>query len=102
MEPPMSGSDYDSDQFDETNNAESSEESGASESDFDDPAEHTGFRRLDPETDNLGNQSLYMMEKSSKKRLVIKDGKIVGRAKAQRKDKGYCFINNVIISVLSF
>lgn len=32
-------------------------------------------------------QSLYMMEKS-KKKLVIKDGKVVGTAKAQRKDKG--------------
>ncbi|XP_065332172.1 HMG box-containing protein 4 isoform X2 [Cloeon dipterum] len=31
--------------------------------------------------------SLYMMEKSRKK-LVVKDGKIVGRQKAQRKDKG--------------
>ncbi|XP_052738926.1 HMG box-containing protein 4 isoform X2 [Bicyclus anynana] len=31
--------------------------------------------------------SLYMMEKS-KKKLVIKDGRVVGRAKAQRKDKG--------------
>ncbi|XP_021933163.1 HMG domain-containing protein 4 isoform X2 [Zootermopsis nevadensis] len=33
-------------------------------------------------------QSLYMLEKSSKKKLVIRDGKIVGRMKAQRKDKG--------------
>jgi high mobility group protein 2-like 1 len=32
--------------------------------------------------------SLYMLEKSSKKRLVVKDGKIIGRKKAQRKDKG--------------
>ncbi|KAL0809294.1 hypothetical protein ABMA28_011510 [Loxostege sticticalis] len=32
--------------------------------------------------------SLYMMEKSSKKKLIIKDGRVVGRAKAQRKDKG--------------
>ncbi|XP_048488061.1 HMG box-containing protein 4 [Plutella xylostella] len=32
--------------------------------------------------------SLYMMEKSSKKKLIVKDGKVVGRAKAQRKDKG--------------
>nr|CAD7206194.1 unnamed protein product [Timema douglasi] len=34
-------------------------------------------------------QSLYMMEKSSKKKLIIKDGKIIGRMKAQRKDKGW-------------
>ncbi|XP_061727761.1 HMG box-containing protein 4 [Cydia pomonella] len=31
--------------------------------------------------------SLYMMEKS-KKKLIVKDGKVIGRAKAQRKDKG--------------
>jgi hypothetical protein len=29
-----------------------------------------------------------MLEKSSKKKLVIRDGKIIGRMKAQRKDKG--------------
>lgn len=33
-------------------------------------------------------KSLYMLEKSSKKKLIIRDGKIVGRMKAQRKDKG--------------
>ncbi|XP_049883886.1 HMG box-containing protein 4 isoform X2 [Pectinophora gossypiella] len=32
--------------------------------------------------------SLYMMEKSSKRKLIVKDGRVVGRAKAQRKDKG--------------
>ncbi|CAH1395685.1 unnamed protein product [Nezara viridula] len=32
--------------------------------------------------------SVYAMERSNKKKLVIKDGKIVGRVKAQRKDKG--------------
>ncbi|XP_063545512.1 HMG box-containing protein 4 [Cydia strobilella] len=31
--------------------------------------------------------SLYMMEKS-KKKLIVKDGKVIGRVKAQRKDKG--------------
>jgi hypothetical protein len=29
-----------------------------------------------------------MLEKSSKKKLIIRDGKIIGRVKAQRKDKG--------------
>jgi len=29
-----------------------------------------------------------MLEKSSKKKLIIRDGKIIGRMKAQRKDKG--------------
>ncbi|CAG9794505.1 unnamed protein product [Diatraea saccharalis] len=32
--------------------------------------------------------SLYMMEKSTKKKLIVKDGRVIGRAKAQRKDKG--------------
>ncbi|XP_060808956.1 FACT complex subunit SSRP1 isoform X2 [Amyelois transitella] len=32
--------------------------------------------------------SLYMMEKNNKKKLIVKDGRVVGRAKAQRKDKG--------------
>ncbi|XP_018916800.1 uncharacterized protein [Bemisia tabaci] len=32
--------------------------------------------------------SLYMLERSKKKKLVVQDGKVVGRAKAERKDKG--------------
>lgn len=51
--------------------------------------ENQGFRRLDEHTDSdQPSQSLYLMEKSNKKRLIIKDGKIVGRTKATRKDKG--------------
>ncbi|KAJ4450133.1 hypothetical protein ANN_01540 [Periplaneta americana] len=46
---------------------------------------HQGQRR---ETLPSQAQSLYMLEKSSKKKLIIRDGKIVGRMKAQRKDKG--------------
>ena len=49
----------------------------------------TGFRRLEPpgqETPSQAN-SLYMLEKC-KKKLIIKDGKVIGRMKAQRKDKG--------------
>ncbi|XP_031830274.1 uncharacterized protein LOC116426006 isoform X3 [Nomia melanderi] len=49
----------------------------------------TGFRKLEPpgqETPSQAN-SLYMLEKC-KKKLIIKDGKIIGRMKAQRKDKG--------------
>lgn len=52
----------------------------------------TGFRRLEPpeqETPSQAN-SLYMLEKC-KKKLIIKDGKIIGRMKAQRKDKGVSF-----------
>ncbi|XP_066601087.1 HMG box-containing protein 4 isoform X2 [Prorops nasuta] len=49
-----------------------------------------GFRKLEPpghETPSSQANSLYMLEKS-KKKLIIKDGKIIGRMKAQRKDKG--------------
>ncbi|XP_024890336.1 HMG box-containing protein 4 isoform X6 [Temnothorax curvispinosus] len=49
-----------------------------------------GFRKLEPppgqETPSQAN-SLYMLEKC-KKKLVIKDGKIIGKTKTQRKDKG--------------
>lgn len=49
-----------------------------------------GFQPIvgEPEESTSHGPSLYMLEKSSKKKLVIKDGKIVGRAKANRKDKG--------------
>ncbi|XP_075235725.1 uncharacterized protein LOC142332908 isoform X1 [Lycorma delicatula] len=53
-----------------------------------------GFQRIVPEaidgesTTPGSAQSLYMLEKSSKKKLIIRDGRIVGRMKAQRKDKG--------------
>ncbi|XP_076653315.1 uncharacterized protein LOC143359315 isoform X2 [Halictus rubicundus] len=49
-----------------------------------------GFRKLEPpgqETTPSQANSLYMLEKC-KKKLIIKDGKIIGRMKAQRKDKG--------------
>lgn len=46
-----------------------------------------GFRRLDEIGDPMENQSLYMLEKS-KKRLVIKDGKVMPQSKAVRKEKG--------------
>ncbi|XP_014300511.1 HMG box-containing protein 4 isoform X2 [Microplitis demolitor] len=49
----------------------------------------TGFKRLEPpdqETPSQAN-SLYMLEKCRRK-LIIKDGKVIGRMKAQRKDKG--------------
>ncbi|XP_039299540.1 FACT complex subunit Ssrp1-like [Nilaparvata lugens] len=53
-----------------------------------------GFQRIAPDSVDTGSpvhgsaQSLYMSEKSTKKKLVIRDGKIVDRMKAQRKDKG--------------
>ena len=55
-----------------------------------------GFRKLEPplgqETSSQAN-SLYMLEKS-KKKLIIKDGKIVGKTKSQRKDKGVRTMKN--------
>ncbi|KAE8749785.1 hypothetical protein FOCC_FOCC003524 [Frankliniella occidentalis] len=73
----------------------SSEDSLGSEDDLDeDPLmderhvpSHQGFQRIDA-VEPPPAQSTYMMEKSSKKKLIIRDGKIVGRMKAQRKDKG--------------
>uniref|UniRef100_A0A146M0P8 HMG box-containing protein 4 n=1 Tax=Lygus hesperus TaxID=30085 RepID=A0A146M0P8_LYGHE len=52
--------------------------------------EAAGFQSIAGDADfSNTSQSLYMMEKTnSKKKLVIKDGKIVGRTKSQRKDKG--------------
>lgn len=49
----------------------------------------TGFRKLEPPLGQETSQanSLYMLEKC-KKKLIIKDGKIIGKTKAQRKDKG--------------
>lgn len=68
--------------------SENSLESIESSEDGEEP-ENQGFRRLDEHTDSdQPSQSIYFMEKSNKKRLVIKDGKIVGRTKATRKDKG--------------
>ncbi|XP_063988285.1 HMG box-containing protein 4-like [Diachasmimorpha longicaudata] len=48
-----------------------------------------GFMKLEVQDDGAPSQasSLYMMEKNRKK-ICIKDGKIIGRSKAPRKDKG--------------
>ncbi|XP_011310542.1 HMG box-containing protein 4 [Fopius arisanus] len=51
-----------------------------------DEKEMGGFMKLEVEQPSQA-KSLYMMEKSRKK-VCIKDGKIIGRTKAQRKDKG--------------
>lgn len=80
--------DYDNDYYGEPNEASSIESDSGSGGD--EASDTPGFRRLDDhaeETPTHGNQSLYMQEKS-KKKLIIKDGKIVGRTKMQRKDKG--------------
>lgn len=61
-----------------------------------------GFRKLEPpgqETPSQAN-SLYMLEKC-KKKLIIKDGKIIGRMKAQRKDKGVCTNAKVSKGIIS-
>ena len=51
------------------------------------------------------SSSLYMMEKATKKKLMIKDGKVIGRIKTQRKDKGvsllfffFLLFKNIILS----
>ncbi|XP_017773200.1 PREDICTED: HMG domain-containing protein 4 isoform X1 [Nicrophorus vespilloides] len=78
-----SASDYENEHFDEIH-AASSESMDDSQSDYDD---ETGFRRLDD--GDSSQQSLYLTEKTQKKRLVIKDGKILNKGgKVQRKDKG--------------
>lgn len=82
-----SGSEYEADRYD--NRTESSEDSADSDSDYEN--EETGFRRLDASSgDSSGQQSLYMTAK--KKHLIIKDGKILGRSKSQRKNKGESFV----------
>lgn len=76
-----SGSEY------ETNNPESSMDSSmASDSEYDD-GDSQGFRRLGADGENQ-QQTVFLMDKS-KKRLVIKDGKIIpGVNKAQRRSGG--------------
>ncbi|GBP42983.1 HMG box-containing protein 4 [Eumeta japonica] len=79
-----------------TENSPKQEEDGesGSESDFfDNNAEMPDSVESDSSGSEEGStrtpaNSLYMMEKSSKKKLIVKDGRVVGRAKAQRKDKG--------------
>lgn len=84
-----SGSEYEADRYE--NRTESSDDSADSDSDYEN--EETGFRRLDASSgDSSGQQSLYMTDE--KKHLIIKDGKILGRSKSQRKGKGefYAFL----------
>lgn len=82
----MQGTDSESASEYETNNPESSMDSSlASDSEYDD-GDSQGFRRLGADGENQTQQSMYLMDKS-KKRLVIKDGKIVaGANKPQRKN----------------
>lgn len=82
----MQGTDSDSGSEYETNNPESSIDSLASDSEFDD-TDSQGFRRLGADGDGQTQQSTYLVEQS-KKRLIIKDGKIVVGAKPQRKVPG--------------
>uniref|UniRef100_A0A1B6LMQ3 HMG box domain-containing protein n=1 Tax=Graphocephala atropunctata TaxID=36148 RepID=A0A1B6LMQ3_9HEMI len=76
------GSEVDDDEMEEHMNLANTENTQVTE----------GFQRINPDSPDAGTptqaQSLYMLEKSSKKKLIICDGKIVGRMKAQRKDKG--------------
>lgn len=64
-----------------------------SESDYYENPENPDSMESDSSASDEGSartpaNSLYMMEKSSKKKLIVKDGRVVGRVKAQRKDKG--------------
>lgn len=63
---------------------EDDDEEGEEEEEDEDDDYNEGQLVVDEKTPT---QSLYMMEKS-KKKLVIKDGKVVGTTKTQRKDKG--------------
>lgn len=83
----MQGTESDSESEYEATNPESSADSLASESEYEE-SENQGFRKLDIDSDGHTPQSVYLSEKSTKKRLVIKDGKVMPQAKAQRKDKG--------------
>lgn len=70
-----SGSEYNSEYEQPANTTESSiDESVESDSDYDDPEGGGGFRRLDTN--------------SSKKKLVIKDGRIMKTDKLKGKEKG--------------
>lgn len=84
----MHGTDSESGSEYETNNPESSMDSSlASDSEYDD-GDSQGFRRLGVDGENQSQQSTYLTEKT-KKRLVIKDGKIMaGVSKPQRKIAG--------------
>lgn len=72
---------------------EDDDDDGESEEDEMEPVmEVTGFTKLEPpeqtELPSQAKNSLYMLEKY-KKKLVIKDGKVISKTtKSQRKDKG--------------
>ncbi|XP_023703916.2 HMG box-containing protein 4 [Cryptotermes secundus] len=82
------------DEADEDSSMDSLGMSDVDEDDLDDDSlmmdDRTDPNRIGSRRESLPSQaqSLYMLEKSSKKKLIIRDGKIVGRMKAQRKDKG--------------
>ncbi|XP_011308793.1 HMG box-containing protein 4-like isoform X2 [Fopius arisanus] len=87
------GPSSDSEDADDLNDDDKFSMESASEEEVDplmiDEKETGGFKRLEPPEQETSSQanSLYMLEKS-KKKLIIKNGKIIGRMKAQRKDKG--------------
>ena len=82
-----SASDYEASQFDESKSEASDESDDSADSDFEEE-ETSGFRRLDVRTaaDSPSQQSLYIGDKG--KRLVIKDGKIMGQSRLRRREKG--------------
>lgn len=44
---------------------------------------------------SLQAQSLYLSEKQGKKNIMLKDGQVVQRKKAQRKDKGVSSVSSL-------
>ncbi|XP_015115235.1 HMG box-containing protein 4 isoform X1 [Diachasma alloeum] len=93
FDPPGEEPSSDSEDADDLNEDDKFSMESGSEEDMDplmiDEKETGGFKRLEPPEQEASSQanSLYMLEKS-KKKLIIKNGKIIGRMKAQRKDKG--------------
>lgn len=82
-----SASDYEASQFDESKSEVSDESDDSADSDYEEE-ETSGFRRLDVRAtdDSSSQQNLYVSDKG--KRLVIKDGKIVGQSRLRRREKG--------------
>ncbi|XP_018326552.1 uncharacterized protein LOC108737895 isoform X2 [Agrilus planipennis] len=93
LDPPPSGSDYDSDAY-EGGTGDSSDES-ESGSDYDtNTGNSVGFQKIDTDGES-GLNHMFMSEKE-KKRLIIKDGKIIGRNRIPKRDDDMKFKNTSI------
>ncbi|XP_071444152.1 HMG box-containing protein 4 isoform X2 [Hetaerina americana] len=81
------GGEYEEGEMEDEGLEEEEEEEGEAAT-SDDIGSNHHMRSKESDTGVSQATSLYMLEKSSKKKLIVRDGKIVGRMKAQRKDKG--------------